>query len=61
MTMQSAIVRGTARGARLGLNPTITTYRSVRTPRTRTVETAWRRTGKYIRRAMDQETTRRQN
>lgn len=58
MTMQTAITRGMKRGTRLGLNPTISNYRNIRTERTRTVETAWKRTGKFIRRAMDQEKSR---
>lgn len=55
MTMQTAITRGMKRGMRLGANPTVSNYRSIRTSRARTVETAWKRTGKYIRQAMDQE------
>lgn len=55
MTMQTAITRGMKRGTRLGLNPTVSNYRSIRTERTRTVEMAWKRTGKFIRQAMDQE------
>lgn len=58
MTMQTAVARGMKRGVRLGSNPTIQTYRVVRSPRTRTVEKAWSRTGKFIRRAMDQERVR---
>ena len=58
MTMQTAITRGMKRGARLAVNPTISNYRSIRTPRRRTVETAWQRTGSFIRRAMDQEADR---
>lgn len=55
MTMQTAITRGMKRGTRLGLNPTISNYRNVRTAHHRTVETAWKRTGQFIRQAMDQE------
>lgn len=58
MTMQTAITRGMKRGVRLGMNPTISTYRSVRTPSRRTVETAWQKTGSFIRRAMDREANR---
>ena len=58
MTMQTAITRGMKRGMRLGASPTVSNYRSIRTPRGRTVETAWERTGKSIRRAMDQEKSR---
>ena len=57
-TVSKAIESGVRRGARLAMNPTVNTFRTIQTkpvPQFSTVQAAWADTAQYINQAMSRQ------